>query len=662
MAGFDNVNIEGVDLKVPREGFASEETLQELVAALGVAKGNRGRSDASGTAGVTGSLKGAGKGAKMVQKSFVKMHPALMAVEKGFNLLGDAITGATGLIKSLAEADGSFESLGGVVDFSTQQITKFTSMIPILGGFLTALAEADAEITKLKLGLMDIKRETLEPLSDIGFKLSMNLGDLIQGVIDANISIEKFQQIAAQNADALTIFGGSANEAIEKFTKNLDALTRTDSPVGIALRSFGMNAEGIADELTDFIADNRFNRRLMMMSESELQGALLNRVKTERQLVEITGMNVQEQKAQFQSAAMDAAFQAQLLGQPFQEQATLLAGSLKGPLGDAFKQIMTFGTVTDEQTARLIALIPGLNEALQTGAADIRAGTRTPAEIVADIIQQSGQAMEGAAGKTIASFAMLDPALMDTANALMDGFNAQTRLNNLNAAMGTDFINLNEAVAHAEEQIQKQIDASAKMSEGMDLTGKDLANFMKEAGFDDLDQATFELIKRSVEQENIVAGFQSELFKLSEARTFFDLAIRELTATINDMLRDIGGGVITDEQAQAQSNFIAMNMEAFETGNTANLAYGADYFNQGFEPVGSEQLNNLLPPMPTQEEAMEMGKAKMEAMNNNTNNTQNNDSPIKVELVGPGLDALINQEDTMKKIKQRQDFGVSTGF
>ena len=131
MAGFDNVNIEGVDLKVPREGFASEETLQELVAALGVAKGNRGRSDASGTAGVTGSLKGAGKGAKMVQKSFVKMHPALMAVEKGFNLLGDAITGATGLIKSLAEADGSFESLGGVVDFSTQQITKFTSMIPI---------------------------------------------------------------------------------------------------------------------------------------------------------------------------------------------------------------------------------------------------------------------------------------------------------------------------------------------------------------------------------------------------------------------------------------------------------------------------------------------------------------------------------------------------
>ena len=105
-----------------------------------------------------------------------------------------------------------------------------------------------------------------------------------------------------------------------------------------------------------------------------------------------------------------------------------------------------------------------------------------------------------------------------------------------------------------------------------------------------------------------------------------------------------------------------MNKEAFETGNTANLAYGADYFNQGFEPVGSDQLNNLLPPMPTQEEAMEMGKAKMEAMNNNTNNTQNNDSPIKVELVGPGLDALINQEDTMKKIKQRQDFGVSTGF
>ena len=128
MASFKEVDIEGVQVKVPQDGFASEETLQELVKALG------GRSAASGGTGgakaLAGATKGAGKDVKAFGKSLFKMNPALNALETGFNLLGSAITGATGLVKSMATADGSFQSLGAVVDFSTAQITKFTNMIP----------------------------------------------------------------------------------------------------------------------------------------------------------------------------------------------------------------------------------------------------------------------------------------------------------------------------------------------------------------------------------------------------------------------------------------------------------------------------------------------------------------------------------------------------
>ena len=104
----------------------------------------------------------------------------------------------------------------------------------------------------------------------------------------------------------------------------------------------------------------------MTGNERQLNDQLLKRTKNERIITELSGKSIKEQRAAQMAAVADSAFQAALVGMGEQgaELTTFVAG-LPGPIGDAVKQIIAFGTVTDEQSARLIATIPGLRETLE---------------------------------------------------------------------------------------------------------------------------------------------------------------------------------------------------------------------------------------------------------------------------------------------------------
>ena len=63
---FKDVTIADETFAVPVSGFASEDTLRDLVDAIGTSKGNKGRADPSGAGGVAGSIKKTGKEAEKV--------------------------------------------------------------------------------------------------------------------------------------------------------------------------------------------------------------------------------------------------------------------------------------------------------------------------------------------------------------------------------------------------------------------------------------------------------------------------------------------------------------------------------------------------------------------------------------------------------------------
>jgi len=557
MAGFKEIDIEGIAVKVPDQGFASEETLAELVKALGVSKRDGGR--AGGGKGLGGESAKAGKDVKAFGKTLFKMNPALTALETGFNLLGGALTGATGLVKSLSTVDGSFQSLNAVVDFGVGQITRFTAMVPILGGFLTAAAETSAEITKLKLAFMDLQRDTFQGLAEAGFRLTsgnQGLGKTLETVLAANISLDQFGNIVAANNDGLRIFGGTINNAAEQFASRLGRLTDQGSEIGMGLRMLGLNSTAIAEEFSDFITANRLNRALMTGGEEKLNQELLERVKNERIISELTGKSIKEQRAAQMAAVADSAFQAAIsgMGEQGAELTTFVAG-LPGPIGDAVKQIVAFGTVTSEESARLIASIPGLREVLEKNILGIQDDSIDSSQAVASTIQLGQRAIEDGNGLFLAKIAMLDPAFQAVADFIMAGQASSIQLANINTVLGKNFTDLGQAQTEFNTQHEKQI----KIAEELSKTGKLTAENLKAAGV--IDEDTIGILLNAVKVEDAVGSFQAGLFGAVNNLDLLDTAIDTLIGTMNDALRLIDPNFDKTMKAKELYN---------ETGMTAN--------------------------------------------------------------------------------------------
>ena len=487
-------------------GFATEQTLMELKDALTKTK----RTDQEQISKLNKSSQQGAKDVKVFGTSIAKMNPALTALETGFNILGQAIVGATGLVRSIASADGSFESLGGVVDFAADTIQNTFGRLPIIGGFISATAAATAEITKLRLTFMDLQKETFQTLAASGFRLDRNLGEIITTVLQANISVDQFNRIVATNADGLRVFGGTIGNAAEEFSSRLRDLTSEESEVGMGLRLLGLGSNDIAEEFADFIQANRNNARLLSLDSNVLNKALQDRIKSERVIAEITGISAQEQRQQQLQLATDAAFQAALAAFPADQRdvLTTFVSGLKGPVAEAAKQLLAFGTITDEQTALLEASAPGLVNALQTEIDVIAGGARDADASIARILQVGAQSVDSLTELTKLGF--IDPRFVGSLGEFfLQIQRSQAQLELLNSSQekfGRTFADQDELVGFINQEYKKQFDLAKNLA----AEGKLTIEALTASG--EIDKETARIIQQAAEVEDAVGAFQSQIF------------------------------------------------------------------------------------------------------------------------------------------------------
>lgn len=377
MAGLDDYNFNELTSK---GGFASEQTLIEIKEALAKENPNNPNSPKNQ------AEKKAAKSTDQMGKSIAKVHPALSLLEGAFNLLGNAISGATGLLVSIAQMDGSFKGLVPIVDQATELLSGFMSKIPIVGGFFSSITEAGAELTKLRLTLMDMQVNTFRNLSRAGLDLQTDMDTLQENVYDANLSMASFSQFAMAANDGLRIFGGELDKGVQMYVKKLNDLTSGQTSLGKQLALLGLGSEDVAEEFSEFIQANRFNRRMMSMDTAELAKAMTERLKNERVIAELTGKTADEQRKEQMALATDAAFQAAISGMENASEITTFVAGLSGPAQDAAKQLIAFGTITDEQTALLSSAAPGLIESIMGTINGIQTGSTTAAQGVADVL------------------------------------------------------------------------------------------------------------------------------------------------------------------------------------------------------------------------------------------------------------------------------------
>lgn len=586
MAEFETVDIPEIgNVKIPSRGFASEQTLLDLKNAM-EGRGS-GKAKAASDAADKATKATAGFG-----KNLVKVNPALTALEFGFNALATTIRATGGLLSALSSMTGRFEDLGAVVDF-TRDITKgFFENLPLgIGNAIGASADLAAEITKLKLTLMDMNADAFESLALTGVRASTNIDELVETVLRANISVDQFNRLAIQSADGLRVFGGTASGAAEKFSSRLERLTDQSSETGINLRLLGLNSESIAEEFADFISSNKNNRMLMTMSEQELNKVMLERAKNERTLAEFTGRSVQEQKQAFAEAANDAAFQADLLGTTYQSAMTKF-GSIEGPVGDAIKQLSTFGTVTNESTARIIATIPGMDEQIRASNARIKsAKTAEEAERIAveeemKIRALGTKLLETQNGKFLAQIGMLDTGFQDFGEFALTSSRMITQLENLNKDLGTDFTDPMEA----EQYIRSLRDSVQDTIHTLKGEGRLTAASLSAAT--DLDEKTAALIIARMKQEDVVGEFQAGMNDLIDGTDALIGVVDTLSTGLKKALEVLFGDEEEMERLRIHAKQVAIyqsDAEVYSAGAPGSIM-GAAFMKEALASDGMKSL------------------------------------------------------------------------
>lgn len=517
MANFEDLDFTELER---RGGFASEQTLAELLQAFKMMDGGRGASPQQRAQ----TQQKLNKSTQQMGQSITRINPILGALEKGFNMLGSAITGASGLVASISSADGSFRSLAPVVDQAAEMLSSIFSNVPLIGGFFKSVTVATAELTKLRLTLLDLQVSTFRDLSRVGLDTSTDIQQLQKRVIEANLSMGEFGQIVMSSNDGLRIFGGELDKGVDDFVSRVEALTGTlgaGEPIADQLALLGLSSEQVAQEFADFIETNRFNMRMMSMDAMSLTKAMTERLKNERIIAELTGQSADEQRQAQMALATDAAFQAAISGMANADELTTFVAGLSGPVRDAAKQLIAFGTITDEQTAMLTAAAPGLLETLQSSIGGITAGTMDATRGVGEVL--------------------------DAGRANMDSLTNLTKLGILDgkfvASLGEFFLQVSA--------INNQL-ANTEFDSAVDL-GESLMTTLEAntTSADTLSGQTGQVLVAARNLEDATANFQARIIELTEGLDTFitkltgpdgllDKVIKELDES--GILEKAGGG------------------------------------------------------------------------------------------------------------------------
>ena len=537
--------------------WASEETQKRIESLL---KGKGGGSQGGIFGQAQKSSAGVSKNLSVMGSSITKINPALRAVEAGFNTLGTAISGAAGLVAGVFESTGRFSDLNPVVDMATQTFQGLVGSVPIVGGFLSGIAGANAEILKLRLGLMDLQADTFETLALSGAKLDQNFSDLIGNILKSNIPLNQFNEIVRENTEGLLAFGGNTQRAFTRFNQNIDDLTRLDSPIGLGLRTLGLGATDIAEYFAEFIQNNRFSIKVLSLQNSELQQILARRIRDERVITEITGIRAEEQRAAERELATEGAFLAALQQFPAEVQIALkeYVAKLKTVDPQAAKlaqEQIAFGSISSNESGRFAALLPDLANTVTSSVELMKAGNTDVAGQMLMFSKSAQQFATSIEGANLAVLGLVEGG-QEIGNTVENAFKLGLRqeaqeksLAIIEGNLGRSFGSLTEGLDAIEAQYDAQIKAIQKTID----VNEDYANMSPEQQTEFFqkalqeatqiqDQQTINLIAARAGFEDLVSDFQSKTFStLMGSFEGLSGVIAEVTTNFNKLLDKFEG-------------------------------------------------------------------------------------------------------------------------
>lgn len=375
------------DQPIELNNAATESTLRELVAAMGVLSAKVG-GKAKGTQDIEKELKKFQEAVKKQtettkgltdeekkklaqakeqakvdadkkkadEESLKRTH----ATGKALNTLGQTtagvITGMTNLMSSLANVGNSMESAASAMN-----------AVPVVGGVLASVFGAVA-------GSAEKLNKAYQTAASAGVTFGGSVNSMVNAASSAGLTFDQFAGLIQKNSESMMLLGGTTEAGAKRFAE-LGKEIR-NSGIGNELLRMGFSTEQINSGMASYVGILGKTGALQNMTTKQIAASSAGYLKDLDALAKITGSTREEKEKEQQALLSDAQFRAATAGMDAEAQKQMMAYITSFPKEQqaAMKDMIATGNITSEESVKLAAMMPGAAQQAMAFGQQLQAG------------------------------------------------------------------------------------------------------------------------------------------------------------------------------------------------------------------------------------------------------------------------------------------------
>lgn len=416
------IDVPGVG-QITAENAASEETLQAILKALDSQSSSsskkakaekeaedaaKGRADADKKAAKAGKDFSVGWSAAADGAVKALKNISLTAVSMATNFATNFADIANNPIKETAKV------LDTLIDGVAKTTTSLTDAIPVVGGFISALINASAELAKAanKTFADQLQKniDTLQNYNKAGVSFVGGMNQMNNVAHAAGMSLVDLSKIVISNKETLNKLGMAGGEAAALLGKSMGVAAKQTNKAGLTLRDemfkMGYSYEEQGAVFSSFMANMAASGKLRSMNEKQVAEETRKYATDLKVISDLTGQDAKKLIERSRAESMRGALMTKLQGDQkdaFIKGSGLLSAKSKDAAA-ALSQYLTFGNITDPKILANKAMrdmVINIGKEIQAGNKDITNVTQREMANAATNISTSGSKFAEATDKAL---------------------------------------------------------------------------------------------------------------------------------------------------------------------------------------------------------------------------------------------------------------------
>ena len=414
------INLNDEQVTVP--SWAKEETQLEIKQLLS----GKGPGKSLGK-----DLDKAGKAVGGFDKSLKSAIPGPTKLAAGaLNAAESLLNFGTTIVKTALTTKGSLTDLNAVLDASVDLVEATFGQIPVVGGIITFFAQKTADAQKMVNAAFEELAVNFEQASQSGASFGGNLTEFATRALDANIRLDTFNSIIANNNETFARLGGTVSDGARRFMELNKMVTETADGTAKNFRGLGLSLQDVAELNADILEINSRNfnfQRLNAPQQAQILESTIARFATLGRLTGKRADQIAEEIKQTTRRGDVAAALATMDDQQRKsfEDLSVVLNQFGPNFAEAGNQILAIGTATGDAAKVFATTGSDLGE-LQDVINLINSGA-SPEEVRSRIAQLEGNLRETVGSETSLSVARL-ASVSDTAGTAATAFEAASNL------------------------------------------------------------------------------------------------------------------------------------------------------------------------------------------------------------------------------------------